>query len=200
MYAGSPVLRASNSVAQSASGRKPLWTKRRTVVPPRPWISYANVMSRPSSPSGVVWTSRCGGSQAVIVDSSAKPPSSVLSAPPRRRSTVFVPMNQLSIAPPVVSACQASSGLASSGCSTMTSNDLAMSGLLRFGGDAGVDGDEQAMWPPVLCSRVVIPGDQGCDGFGQLLGKGRPIDGIREADLTVDRERRDPLAGLSRAD
>ena len=104
-------------------------------------------MSRPSSPWGVTWTKRWAGSQVVMVDSRVKPGPTVRTEPPTPGTTSLVPMNQASMAGPLVSASQVCSGVASRACSTTISNGWAMTqdssvmaGVASAGTDAGADG------------------------------------------------------------
>src|SRR2546422_5409838 len=140
-------------------------------------------MIRPSSPSGVWLTNRCGGSQTVIVDSRVKPGKVVRTAPPAPGSTSFSPMNQASIPGPVVIASQTCSGAASISISPRTSNGWAISGFLRqafdrlgrdscLALDAWMDGDDHPVISPALRRSVVVLGNERGDGMGQLFGKG----------------------------
>src|SRR5439155_8486741 len=166
-------------------------------------MTYSNAIRAPSSPSGVVVAKRCGGSHAVIVASRLKPPRSVRTAPPRRGSTLLVPMNQASRPRPVVIASQTSSGEAATSISARTSNGWAMSGVLPAclpaRGGAGVDGDDHAMVASPVCPAVVVLGDEPGYGFRNLLGKSRSVRGRGKPDRSVEGERRHPLPGLQAA-
>ena len=66
-------------------------------------------------------------------------------------------------------------------------------------GDARVQGDHEAVLAPSVGRLVVVLGDQVRDGAAELGGERRAVGRGREADLGVDPEGRERLAGRARA-
>src|SRR4029453_5232122 len=195
-YIGSPSESPSYSFSQFCP-RKPLCTQRTTVLPwSRPSTRYSNTWSAPSSPSGVRLANRVGGSQAVIVVSSAEPPMSMRVVPPTRGSISLRPMNQESTPGPVAIASQTSSGEASTSIWWVSSNGCAISGLLRvlrsFGRlvvarQARVHSDDHAVITAATRGLVVVLAHQGRYGSCQLLRERGAVRGRGEPDLAVHR-------------
>ena len=83
-YIASPSVSASYSDSQS-SPRNPLCTKRTVVVPDRPSMVNSSACITPSGPGVPSSAKRCGGSQAVMVDSETSPPNDWRTLPPEPR-------------------------------------------------------------------------------------------------------------------
>ena len=93
-YIASPSVSASYSDSQS-SPRNPLCTKRTVVVPDRPSMVNSSACITPSGPGVPSSAKRCGGSQAVMVDSETSPPNDWRTLPPSLGSTSFgAPIHQ----------------------------------------------------------------------------------------------------------
>ena len=179
-YIASPSVRASYSDSQS-SPRNPLWTKRTVVVPDRPSMVNSSACITPSGPGVPSSAKRCGGSQAVMVDSETSPPNDWRTLPPNLGSTSLgAPIHQPSSCCPMVRASQTSSGVASISTVSSIRNGCGISSLLlgRGGGVRGharVDGQEDAVRPAARRGLVVIPADQRDHRGRQLVREGGPI-------------------------
>src|SRR5262245_26592079 len=101
-------------------------------------------------------------------------------------------MNHELIPSAVAIASQTCSGVP--GTSKLRSSRRGTSGALGFIGFSSgfrVGGDDEAVRPPVV---VVVAGGEIEHGRGQLVGEGGAVLGGAEADLSVDRHRRQALA------
>src|SRR3954463_9980045 len=106
-------------------------------------------------------------------------------------------MNQESMPGPVAMACHTCSGVASTAADRSISKCLPISAvLLRH---ARVDGDDDAVRSATRGALVVVLADEGGPRGGQFPGERRPVGRGGEADLAVDGEGGDALAGRAGA-